>query len=706
MFRNAYFDQYKNKIHLWETIDGERTHKQLDFVPYVFVENRDKNSEVKSIFGNGVQKKRFRSYKDYKEFCEGTLKNDKVFENFVKPELQFLSEYYHKVNDDDMEMVPLRINIFDIEVVSEKIDDNKLLNIRIKGNEKGEFYNYRDYLKSFSCNEKLEVFDEKTKRWEEFNEDYFVIKGGFPGPEEAEWPIVLISCYDSFDNKMYAFGLKEYTGENLKESWFVYNKYDSEMDLLVGYCEFIRDHMPDVITGWNINRFDFPYIFNRIKNICQEHAEQEENKEDKEEIIEFGENLLKLFSPINRVSCWKKDVMGKQQTLIDIPGVTIIDYCDLYKKYTKQLLRINLESYRLDVVAKFELGKGKLDYSEDYSNLNELYKKNFNMYLDYNIIDNKRVKQIQEKRRFIELVQLLSLVAKIPMKYYEAVTTVIEGIFLTYYRRNGLAAEHFFGGVKEPFDAAYVKEPQVGWHGFGGDVDIKSSYPHGMMTLNMGNETYIGTIYKILDGESMINASEEEIKNYTTKRKYPECIYKDFDNEDIRLVSGAKNEKNKRNLEEFNEKLRNREICIAPNGSMFYTRKRSCLAEIQKSLFTKRTEYKNKMKEWGVTADKLRTEYKKTNNQELVEKIENAQNEYDRFKSLQVVVKLLINSMYGALSVPYYRGYNLRIAEAICAVGRLAIRNGMGFVNLIMNDPSKSKELVNILSEMRKLKAA
>lgn len=709
MLRNAYFDSFKNKIHLWETINGERKYSVIDYTPYVYIENRDEKSEIKSIFGKGVVKRKFKTAREYKEFCESTISEDNVFENFVSPELQFLAERYHSIPDDEMEMVPLRIQYTDIEVVSEKIDTNRYVNIRVKGSDSGSLYKYKDFTESpISKNpEHLECFNEKTKKWDDFSEDFFIIKGGFPEPELAEWPIVLISCYDTFDKKVYSFGLKEYTGSYLNEDWFEYIKCDDELDLIDKYTIFVKNNIPDIITGWNVIQFDLAYIVNRVKNLYEELSNSYEDKDKKKSILEFGEVVLNRLSPIKRINTWKKLINGKEQTMIDIPGVTIIDYRDLYKQYSKTLLRINLESYRLDFVAKFELGEGKIEYREEYGSLNDLYKLNYNLYVEYNAIDNIRVKEIQDKRKFIDIVQLLSLVAKFPMKYYESVTRVIEGIFLTYYRRNNLAAEHFYGGVKEPFEAAYVKEPQIGLHGWGTDIDIKSSYPHGIMTLNMGNDSYIGTICKIFDSESLLDATEPQITALTAKKEYPDFIYRNRKKEEISVSSSTSKEeetKEKRSLAEFNKKLKERKICIAPNGSMFRTDKQSCLATIQKTLFNRRVEYKNTMKKWGIRADELRREYAKTKNEDLKSEIEKAQNEYDRFKSLQIVIKLIINSMYGALSVPYFRGYNLCIAEAICATGRLAIKSGMGFVNLVMNDPKKSKDLLNTLNEMKKLK--
>lgn len=709
MLRNVYFDSYKNKIHLWETIKNERKYSVIDYVPYVYIENRDDTSLIKSIFGQGVQKKRFKTAKDYKEYCDNTINCDYVFENFVSPELQFLAERYYSINDDEMEMVPLKIQYTDIEVVSEKIDKNKLVNIRIKGSDSGSLYTYDDFIENFEIKKDLEHYNEKTKKWEEFNIECFNIKGGFPEAEIAEWPIVLISCYDTFDSKIYSFGIKEYTGDYSNEDWFEYIKCDNELDLLDKYTEFFKNNMPDIITGWNVILFDLTYIFNRVKNLYAELADDADNEIEKKEIIGFGDMLLRRFSPIKKINMWKKEVHGSQQTMIDIPGVTIIDYRDLYKQYSKDLLRIHLESYRLDVVAKSELGenKGKLEYKDEYGNLTDLYKLNYNLYVEYNAIDNIRVKEIQDKRKFIDIVQLLSLVAKFPMKYYESVTRVIEGIFLTYYRRNDLAAEHFYGGVKEPFAAAYVKDPQIGLHGWGADIDIKSSYPHGIITLNMGNDSYIGTIYKIFDSNSLLNATEEQIISLTAKREYPDFIYRNRKKEEI-FVSSSINEENKEknriSLETFNKLLKDQKICISPSGSMFKTEKQSCLASIQKTLFNRRVEYKDNMKKWGIKADKLRREYEKTKNEDLQAEIEKAQNEYDRFKSLQIVIKLIINSMYGALSVPYFRGYNLCIAEAITSTGRLAIKNGIKFVNIVMNDTKKSKELYNTINEMKKLK--
>ena len=254
MFRNIYYDRYNRLIHLWETEGEKRYHRKISFVPYVFVKNMDSNSEIKSIFGEGVKKKTFSTFNDYKEFCDNILsekddKNQNIYENNVKPEIQFLTERYFHIPDSEMKAVPLRINVLDIEVFSEKPDKDKVFNIRIKGSIETELYNYNQYIDKL-LDKEAEYFDSDSKSFKSATKEIYTIKGGFPDPEKAEWPISLISCYDSFLNKVYTFGLNDYSGELDNEKWFIYTKLDSEKELIETFFEFMSENIPDVMTGW------------------------------------------------------------------------------------------------------------------------------------------------------------------------------------------------------------------------------------------------------------------------------------------------------------------------------------------------------------------------------------------------------------------------------------------------------------------------
>ena len=372
-FVNCYYEVRRSTMHLWEEHGGQRMYNQIQWVPYCFFRSPDE-TEIKTIYGESVTQKQFRTYQDY---WENTKDNPNAFENRVKPEIQFLAEQYSGIPDDELVVPKLKIYSLDIEVVNSQ---------------------------------------------------------GFPDIWKAQDPIPIISIRDSQTKEVISFGCKPYTaapeGENI-----TYQFYETEEELLLRFFNFMYKNPPDIITGWNVYQFDLSYIINRCKTL-------------------FGndtQHYLKL-SPIRIVRTWKSERFNELN--IDIAGVHIIDYLDLYKWYSPD----KLERYKLDFVANHELGVGKLDYS-DYKDLRELYEKDWNKYVEYNVTDCKRVDELEEKLGYIRLVQALSLLTKCPMKFYQKMTSLIEGALLTHFRRNNLCAPNLAGGHKKSYKAAIVKEP-------------------------------------------------------------------------------------------------------------------------------------------------------------------------------------------------------------------------------------------------------
>lgn len=405
------------------------------------------------------------------------------------------------------------------------------------------------------------------------------------------------------------------------------------------------------VTVHNCYGFDMPYIINRCK-------------------VLFGEddNLYTRLSPINEVRMWKaKGKFNKEVENVDIAGVTILDMMDLYKWYSPN----KLESYTLDFVTNYELGEGKVDYSE-YTDLRTLYYENWNLYVEYNAVDAQKVYELEEKLGYIKLVQALSLITRVPMKFYDVQTSLIEGILLTHYRRNGLCAPHFSGGSQRGYEAAFVKEPQVGKHYWVVDLDIASSYPSHIITLNMSPETYYGRI---------LGLSEEEIINYTKLKSFP-----NFDllkNDKIVSLSGRK-------LRSFNESLKKKILSVSPCGSLFNNTKMGIFPELERDLFSKRKETKGKRDENKKLLDGLDKD-EKAQVKELV----------NQYNSKQLALKVLLNAVYGITAVPYSRYFNTNIAEAITYCGKVTIKAGDTFSNDLMNDiENESIEIVEILSEI------
>lgn len=571
MFRNCYYDVKKGIMHLWETINGERLHTEIPWVPYVYV--KDKHGDVKTIDGISVSKKKFNCFYDYYDFCKN--ESEDIYENKVKPEIQFLAERYYGIPEDELEVPDLKIYSIDIEAFCEK---------------------------------------------------------GFPHAYKADWPIPVISICDYSKNKIITFGEKPLSKDVGLDIVFVPCK--GEEELLRKFFNFMYRYPCDVITGWGIMNFDLPYLINRSDKI-------------------FGRNkkMYALMSPVKTVRTWTSKKTGDMN--IDIAGVHILDYNHVYKWYTPK----NPENYKLDTISKLEIEKGKVDYSE-YNDLNELYKENWDKYVEYNAIDAKRPIDLEKKLGYIRLIQALSLLTKCPMKFYASMTQLVEGAMLTYYRRNNMCAPYFKGGDQETFAAAVVKEPDKGLHNWIIDIDIKSSYPSHVITLNMSIETFVGRIIGLDDYTVIDSVRKRKFKNFKME-KGGKII--DF--------SGSK-------LKNFNQALKRGIIAIAPCGTIFSTRKEGVMASIERFYFGKRQDIK----------DRMRAEEEESNKQK-------------EMYALQWALKIFLNAIFGITAVPYSRYFNRHISEAITSCARNTIRQGEKFVNDIMNDPKSYKPMVKYIKE-------
>jgi len=580
MFRNVYYDTRKSIIHLWEQVKGHDNHEEIQWVPYLYIEDED--GDIKSIEGNSVSKKTF---KNYNEFYLYQKEHPNAKENNLKPEIQFLAERYHGIADDEIENPKLKIYSIDIEVHMDDV---------------------------------------------------------FPKASEAKEPVVLISVYNSIDRTTMSFGLKEYTGKYKGEPWFTYVHCKNEEALLQQFFLYLKRNPCDVITGWNVQSFDLQYLINRCIRL-------------------FGENnsVSSHFSPIGIVRTWLSKDTGEFN--VDLAGVTVLDYLDIYKWYAPT----KLERYTLEYVSNYELEKGKVDYSA-YNDLRTLYYENWNLYVEYNSVDAYRVGQLEEKLGYIKMVQNLSLLCKTPMKFYHTQTALIEGILITHYRRNGLCAPTFYGGVQEGYPAAYVKEPQKGLYNWVIDLDIVSSYPTAIITLNMSNETYYGRITGITEDVMLTHMKNKALPEFDMLKDTGRVHF-----------SGKK-------LEIFNKALGQKLLCVAPCGSVFATTTPGIIATVEKQIFYKRVEVKKKM-------IKLKQKVSELKGKDL----ERTKEKIARYNGLQNALKIILNSMYGILAVPFSRYFNTNIAEAIVSCGRQTIKASEKYVNVLLNKPNKA--IVDIL---------
>ena len=159
--------------------------------------------------------------------------------------------------------------------------------------------------------------------------------------------------------------------------------------LLNTFIQYWMDNTPEIVTGWNLQLYDIPYICKRLNRV-------------------LGEKLMKRMSLWGLVSEGEVFINGRKHTTFDIGGVTQLDYMDLYKKFTYK----TQESYRLDYIAEVELGQKKLDHSE-YETFKEFYTKNWQKFIEYNIVDVELVDRLEDKMKLIELALTMAFDARV-----------------------------------------------------------------------------------------------------------------------------------------------------------------------------------------------------------------------------------------------------------------------------------------------------
>lgn len=318
---------------------------------------------------------------------------------------------------------------------------------------------------------------------------------GFPTPDKGIWPITSCGFWRAWDNVMKVYGCKPLTDEqkaNLPDdAIFIYCK--DEISLIASILhEMTEGH---VLLGWNSNQYDFPYIQKR----CDVLKSMAKNKKHPlYPVLKLG---LAYVSDIKDMSTFKKfDAKeNRNKFFTKIPGKGLLDVMELYQKFT----RISLPSYSLDNVGKFEFGEGKLkaygDGGNKELNLVTMFKHHWETYVTYNIRDVRLTADIDIKRSLTELSCEMSSLAGIPVDRVVYMSAILDGALVKFLRdRDFVAPGHFVSGNLDKIKGGFVKKPIAVWgrrfYKHTTCVDVTSSYPTGMVCLNMSPETFVGTL--------------------------------------------------------------------------------------------------------------------------------------------------------------------------------------------------------------------
>ena len=437
-------------------------------------------------------------------------------------------------------------------------------------------------------------------------------ENGFPNVGETAEEILCLTIKDFTSKKLIVWGTREYQHSRSDVEYRVFWK---EEEMLKDFLAWWAENTPDILTGWNVKLFDVPYICRRIERI-------------------LSSKYMKSLSPWNKVYEKEVEIKGRNQFVYDVIGVSVLDYLDLYQKFTYT----NQESYRLDHIANVELGEKKLDHSE-FETFKDFYTQDWQKFVTYNIHDVELVDRLEDKMKLIDLAVNLAYDAKVNFEdvYYQV--RMWDSIIYNYLTPKGIVVPPNERNDKDAkYAGAYVKEPVPGLYEWVVSFDLNSLYPHLIMQYNISPETLLPT-------------------------KHPSATVDRILQQQI-TIDG--------------------EYCVCANGAQYRKDVRGFLPELMEKIYNERKIYKKKMLQ-------AKQENEKNPSPQLVKDI-------SKFNNIQMARKIQLNSAYGAIGNQYFRYYKLANAEAITLSGQVSIRWIENSMNEYLNTLLKTEEVDYVIA--------
>ena len=430
-------------------------------------------------------------------------------------------------------------------------------------------------------------------------------ENGFPDPYLANEPITAV-CIRYVNGRTIVYGCGDYVNN---DEHVTYIKCKDEWSLCKKFLEDWSENCPDILTGWNIKFFDIPYLYNRFMKI-------------------LGEDDAKKLSPWGLINERKVFAMNRENIAYELLGVATWDYIELYRWYAPG--GKSQESYRLDAIANVEVGDTKLSYDE-YDSLHELYRLNYQKFIEYNIKDVDLILRLEDKLKLIEMGLTLAYDTKCNYEDIFAQTRMWDAlIYNNLLEKNIIVPPKTHSQKSERFEGAYVKDPQIGMHHWVASFDLDSLYPHLMMQYNISPETLVNPEDYTPEMRSIISFGVSVDKLIDKKLN----------------LSGLK------------------DVTLTPNGQFFRTDKQGFLPKMLEDMYEDRKKFKKLML-------KAKQDYENETDDSKKYEIEKR---IARYNNLQLAKKVGLNSAYGAMGSQYFRFYDLRQAIAVTTAGQLSIR--------------------------------
>jgi len=472
---------------------------------------------------------------------------------------------------------------------------------------------------------------------------------GYASPDDPFMPITAIAVYLQWMQTMVCLAIppKTLSMEEATKAVAEFPNtmlFDNEADMLNTFLDLIQES--DVLSGWNSEGFDIPYTVNRVTKVL--------SKEDTKRFC--------LWNCLPKKREYEK--FGKTATTYDFIGRVHIDSLELYRKYTYE----ERHTYRLDAIAEYELGERKTQYE---GTLDQLYNNDFKTFIEYNINDCMLLEKLDRKLKFIDLANTIAHENTVLVATTMGAVAVTEQAIINEAHRRGMIVPNRVNreGLDTQAAGAYVAFPKKGIHEWIGSLDINSLYPSAIRALNMGPETIVGQLRQ--DGtKDYIAAEMAKGKSFAAawegifgSLEYSAVMNKEVGREiNIDWEGGGSDTLSAAQAYDLIFES-NQPWMISANGTIFTYETEGVISGLLARWYKERKEMQAKLKECIQAGNKIEEEY---------------------WDKRQLVKKILLNSLYGAILNPGCRFFDNRIGQSTTLTGRQIAKHMAAKVNEII----------------------
>jgi DNA polymerase elongation subunit (family B) len=473
---------------------------------------------------------------------------------------------------------------------------------------------------------------------------------GYASPEDAFMPITAIAVHLQWIDTLVCLAIppKKMSvaeAEELVKDLPNTHIFDNEADLLDTFLNLIQD--ADVLSGWNSEGFDMPYTVNRITKVL--------SKDDTRRLCLWDQYPKKR----------EYEKYGKKAITYDLVGRVHLDSLELYRKYTYE----ERHTYRLDAIGEMEVGETKTQYE---GTLDQLYNNDFRKFVIYNRQDTALLDKLDKKLKFLDLSNTLAHECTVLLQTTMGAVAVTEQAIINEAHKRGFQVPNRPVRDEEADNSAagaYVAYPKEGIHDWIGSLDINSLYPSAIRALNMGPETIVGQLRQtmtqeyidnlVAKGKSFASAWEGIFGSieYTAvmNQEVGTEITIDWQDGSVDILSAAEVYKLI-----FDS---NQPFILSANGTIFTYETEGIIPGLLKRWYAERKEMQAKLKDTIKAGNKIEEEY---------------------WDKRQLVKKINLNSLYGAILNPGCRFFDKRIGQSTTLTGRAIARHMAGKVNEII----------------------